>query len=200
MPRFFDFRVNDVSRPDVGRTVIDADNGLFTMLALNTNPIRFDYEYAANAEFGKPLVNSCFTLSLVVGMTVVDVSQNGINLGWQNVWMPNGLFVGDTIRAGTEVTQVRESKSRPNMGIVSVRSRGVNQHGDVVIELERSVLVYRRDAGPGAGMKRDGGGEAVMQPNEPLDRREILIFDHVPSFPPCGAVSPSRSDIPGNPL
>jgi acyl dehydratase len=150
MPRFFeDFRVGDVYRSAVGRTVIDADNVWFTMLTLNSNPIHFDYEYAAKTEFGKPLVNSCFTLSLVVGMTVADVSQNGINLGWQNVRMLRPLFVGDTLRTETEVTDVRESKSRSNMGIVSVRSRGLNQDGDVVIELERSVMVYRREGAPG---------------------------------------------------
>ncbi len=149
MPRYFeDFKVGDVYRSEVGRTVIDADNVWFTMLTLNTNPIHFDYEYAAKTEFKKPLVNSCFTLSLVVGMTVADVSQHGINLGWQNVKMPHPLFVGDTVRTETEVTEVRESKSRPNMGIVSVRTRGLNQHDDVVIELERSVMVYRRAAAP----------------------------------------------------
>ncbi len=151
MPRYFeDFGVGDVYRSSVGRTVIDADNVWFTMLTLNTNPIHFDYEYAAQTEFKKPLVNSCFTLSLVVGMTVADVSQNGINLGWQNVRMPHPLFVGDTVRTETEVTEVRESKSRPNMGIVSVRSRGINQDGTVVMELERSVMVYKREAAPEA--------------------------------------------------
>lgn len=151
MPKYFeDFKVGDVYRSAVGRTVIDADNVWFTMLTLNTNPIHFDYEYAARTEFGKPLVNSCFTLSLVVGMTVADVSQNGINLGWQDIRMPHPLFVGDTVRAETEVTEVRDSKSRPGMGIVSVRSRGLSQHGDVVIEFERSVMVYKRDGVPGA--------------------------------------------------
>lgn len=149
MPRYFeDFKVGDAYRSEVGRTVIDADNVWFTMLTLNTNPIHFDYEYAARTEFKKPLVNSCFTLSLVVGMTVADVSQHGINLGWQNVKMPHPLFVGDTVRTETEVIDVRVSNSRPNMGIVSVRTRGRNQHDDVVIELERSVMVYRRAAAP----------------------------------------------------
>lgn len=149
MPRFFeDFKVGDVYPSTVGRTVIDADNVWFTMLTMNTNPIHFDNEYAARTEFGKPLVNSCFTLSLVVGMTVADVSQNGINLGWQNVKMPHPLFVGDTVRAETEVIETRDSRSRPNMGIISVRSRGLNQHGNVVLELERSVLVYRKEGAP----------------------------------------------------
>jgi itaconyl-CoA hydratase len=150
VPRYFeDFRVGDVYRSTVGRTVLDADNVWFTMLTLNTNPIHFDYEYAAKTEFGRPLVNSCFTLSLVVGMTVADVSQNGINLGWREVRMPHPLFVGDTVRTETEVLNVRESRSRPEMGIVEVRTRGINQRGEVVIELERTVMVYKRAEGPG---------------------------------------------------
>jgi itaconyl-CoA hydratase len=152
MSRYFeDFVVGEVYRSQVGRTIIDADNVWFTMLTLNTNPIHFDYEYAARTEFGKPLVNSTFTLALVVGMTVADVSQNGVNLGWSSIKMPNPLFVGDTIRTATEVLETRESKSRPHMGVVTVRTRGLKQDGSVVIELERSVLVYCRGHGPEAG-------------------------------------------------
>ena len=145
MSRWFeDFEVGARFRSEYGRTILDADNVWFTMLTLNTNPIHFDYEFARATEFGRPLVNSCLTLSLVVGMSVADVSQNGINLGWSDVRMPAPLFVGDTLHAETEVVAVRPSESRPSMGVVTVLTRGRTQQGTVVIELTRSVLVRRR--------------------------------------------------------
>ena len=145
MSRWFeDFEVGGRFESEYGRTILDADNVWFTMLTLNTNPIHFDYEFASTTEFGRPLVNSCLTLSLVVGMSVADVSQNGINLGWSDVRMPAPLFVGDTLHAETEVVAVRASESRPSMGVVTVVTRGRTQEGTVVIELTRSVLVRRR--------------------------------------------------------
>ena len=145
MSRWFeDFEVGARFHSEYGRTILDVDNVWFTMLTLNTNPIHFDYEFASTTEFGRPLVNSCLTLSLVVGMSVADVSQNGINLGWSDVRMPAPLFVGDTLRAETEVVAVRASESRPSMGVVTVVTRGRTQEGTVVIELTRSVLVRRR--------------------------------------------------------
>jgi acyl dehydratase len=108
---------------------------------MNTNPIHFDAEYAATTEWGKPLVDSTFTLALVTGLSVEDVSERGVNLGWSEVRLPAPVFSGDTIRAETEVLSKRESSSRPGFGIVSVRTRGLNQRDEVVIEFERSIML-----------------------------------------------------------
>lgn len=128
-----------------GRTITPTDNMWFTLLTGNSNPIHLDETYAAKTEFGQPLVNSTLTLALATGLSVDDLSRNGINLGWDRVRMPNPLFPGDTLRCETEVLECRPSKSRPNMGIVKVRTIGSNQDGVGVIEFERTILVYRRD-------------------------------------------------------
>src|SRR6059058_3640101 len=117
-----------------GRTVLEADNTWFSLLTLNTNPIHFDAAYAAQTEWGKPLVDSTFTLALVTGLSVIDVSERAVNLGWREVTLPAPVFAGDTIRAETEILEKRESKSRPGYGVVTVRSRGLNQDDVVVIE------------------------------------------------------------------
>src|SRR3954463_7810331 len=108
-----DFEVGDIYQHPLGRTVLPVDNSWFTLLTQNTNPIHFDRHYAAQTEFGQPLVNSTFTLALVLGLTVADVSQNAVNLGWEEVRMPAPVFEGDTIYAQSEVLSVRESQSRP---------------------------------------------------------------------------------------
>lgn len=147
--RFYeDFSVGLVMRHPIGRTVTATDNSWFTLLTCNTNPIHFDRHYAAQTEFGQPLVNSTFTLALVLGLTVADVSQNAVNLGWDEVRMPAPVFEGDTIYAQSEVLSVRESESRPAMGIVGVRTTGFKQDGTVVMEFRRTVLVYKRGRGP----------------------------------------------------
>lgn len=148
--RFFeDFEVGDVYRHPLGRTITSADNRWFTQLTLNTNPVHFDEHYAAQTEFGRPLVNSCYTLALVTGMSVTDISQNAFaNLGWDEVRLPAPVFEGDTIYAESEVLELRPSRSRPNVGLVRVRTRGYNAHGTVVIEYLRSMLVFRRGQGP----------------------------------------------------
>ena len=128
-------------RSRFGRTVLEADNTWFTLLTLNTNPIHFDAEYAATTEWGRPLVDSTFTLALVTGLSVADVSERGVNLGWKEVRLPAPVFAGDTIRAETEVLSKRESQSRPDSGIVRVRTRGLNQHDEIVIEFERTIMV-----------------------------------------------------------
>ena len=130
-----------VYRSRFGRTVLEADNVWFTLLTLTTNPIHFDAHYAAQTEWKQPLVDSTFTLALVTGLSVVDVSERAVNLGWREVTLPAPVFAGDTIRAETEVLQKRESRSRPGFGVVTVRTRGVNQREETVIEFERSVLV-----------------------------------------------------------
>lgn len=136
-----ELEVGAVYRSRHGRTVLEADNVWFTLLTLNTNPIHFDAEYASGTEWGRPLVDSTFTLALVTGLSVADVSERGINLGWRDVRLPAPVFAGDTIRAETEVLAKRESRSRPDSGIVTVRTRGLNQRDEVVIEFERTVLV-----------------------------------------------------------
>ena len=130
-----------VYRSRFGRTVLDADNVWFTLLTMNTNPIHFDAEHAARTEWKRPLVDSTFTLALVTGLSVADVSERAVNLGWREVRLPAPVFAGDTIRAETEVVEKRESQSRPGQGIVTVRTRGLNQHDEVVIEFERTIMV-----------------------------------------------------------
>jgi acyl dehydratase len=142
---FEDFAVGDVYEHPLGRTVIDADNIWFTCMTMNTNPIHFDGEYASRTEFGRRLMNSCFTLALVTGQSVTDLTQNAVaNLGWDEVRLPNPLFEGDTVYSKSEVLETRESKSRPTVGIVRVRTTGVNQHGVSVIEFLRTFMVYKR--------------------------------------------------------
>jgi itaconyl-CoA hydratase len=124
-----------------GRTVLEADNVWFTLLTMNTNPIHFDAEYAAATDWQRPLVDSTFTLALVTGLSVADVSERAVNLGWREVRLPAPVFAGDTIRAETEVLEKRESASRPGQGIVTVRTRGLNQRDEVEIEFERTIMV-----------------------------------------------------------
>lgn len=141
---FEDFAVGQVFRHALGRTVTEGDNVWLTMITLNPNPIHFDREYAGQTEWGRPLVNSCFTLSLVTALSVADLSQNAVNLGWDQVRLPHPVFEGDTLYAQSEVLSVRESKSRPHQGIVGFRTVGYNQDGKPVITFDRTILVYRR--------------------------------------------------------
>jgi itaconyl-CoA hydratase len=136
-----ELEVGAVYRSRHGRTVLEADNVWFTLLTMNTNPIHFDAEYAATTEWERPLVDSTFTLALVTGLTVPDVSERGVNLGWDEVRLLKPVFTGDTIRAETEVLSKRESQSRPESGIVRVRTRGLNQRDEVVISFERSIML-----------------------------------------------------------
>lgn len=144
-----DFKVGDVYEHRPGRTITDTDNVWFTLLTMNTHPAHFDYEYAKQTEFGKPLVCSPFTVALLVGMSVSDISQKAIaNLGWNDIKLTHPLFPGDTLYAESEVLATRESKSRPEQGVVTVKTLGKNQHGDVVCSFERNVLVWKRGFGP----------------------------------------------------
>jgi itaconyl-CoA hydratase len=145
---FEDFQVGDIYRCRLGRTITEADNIWFTLLTNNTNQIHFNAEYAKRTEFGRPLVNSALTLAIVAGMGVADVSENGFALGWDWIRLPHPVFAGDTLYSESEVVEVRESKSRPEMGIVKVRTRGYNQDGKVVIEYERSIMVWKRAHAP----------------------------------------------------
>ena len=148
--RFFeDFEVGDVYEHPLGRTVTTTDNAWFTLLTQNTAPIHFDRAYAEQTEFGRPLVDSTFTVALVTGQSVTDVSQNVFaNLGWDEVRLPAPVFEGDTIYSRSEVLDKRESRSRGNVGIVTVKTTGYNQSGEVVITFRRTVMVYKKDHAP----------------------------------------------------
>ncbi len=147
--RFFeDFQVGDVYRSRIGRTISEADNTQFTLLTNNTNQIHFNEHYARGTEFGRPLVNSAFTIAVVAGLAVTDTSENGFALGWEGVELPNPLFAGDTLYAESEVMEARASRSRPGWGIVKLRQRGIKQDGTVVLVMTRSVMVPTRAAAP----------------------------------------------------
>jgi acyl dehydratase len=148
--RFYeDFEVGDVYQHPLGRTISESDNTWFTLISMNPNQLHFNQEYGARTEFGRRLVNSTLTLSIVTGMSVSDVSHNVIaNLGWDEVRLPNPLFIGDTLYAKTHVLEKRESKSRPHAGIVKVQTQGLNQDGVVVISFKRTIMVYKRGQAP----------------------------------------------------
>ena len=141
-----DFTVGDVYEHRPGRSITETDNIWFSLLTMNTHPLHFDNAYCAKTEFGKPLVNSCLTLSILVGMSVSDVSQKAIgNLGWNDIKLTAPVFIGDTIYAESEVLSKRESASRPTQGIVTVRTVGKKADGTQFMSFERTVLVPKRD-------------------------------------------------------
>ena len=143
-----DFDVGDVFRSRLGRTISEVDNTWFTLLTMNTNQVHFNVEYASQTEFGKPLIVSSLTVAIVLGLSVADTSENAIaNLGWDEIRLGRPVFAGDTLWAESEVLVVRESRSRPNCGIVEVRTRGVNQRSETVLEFRRSFMVLKRAAG-----------------------------------------------------
>ena len=145
---FEDFTVGDIYEHHPGRTISEADNTWFTLLTMNQHPLHFDAAYAARSEFGRPVVNSCLTLSIVAGMSVADVSQVAIaNLGWTDIRLTAPVFVGDTIYAESEVLAKRESASRPTQGIVTVRTAGRKEDGTVFMTYQRTVLVPKRGHG-----------------------------------------------------
>lgn len=145
---FEDFEVGAIYDHRPGRTITETDNIWFTLLTMNTHPLHFDNAYAAETEFKKPLVNSCLTLSMVVGMSVNDVSQKAIgNLGWTDIKLTKPVFVGDTIYAQSAVIAKRESASRPTQGIVTVHTKGLKADGTVFMEFDRTVLVPKRGHG-----------------------------------------------------
>ncbi|MBI3208200.1 MAG: MaoC family dehydratase [Candidatus Solibacter usitatus] len=145
---FEDFEPGQVIRHESGRTVTTTDNIWFSLLTANPNPIHIDAHYSAQTEFGRPLMNSTFTLALVTGLTVRDISLHGVNLGWDEIRMPAPLFEGDTVYAESKVLNARESKSRPDMGLIEVETKGYRQDGVIVMTYRRTVLVYKRGKGP----------------------------------------------------
>lgn len=146
--RFFeDFAVGDVYRHPLGRTVTETDNTWFTLLTMNTNQMHFNAPYAERSEFGKPLVVSTLTLAIAVGQSVTDLTQNAFaNLGWDDIRMTHPVFAGDTLYSESLVTGIRESGSRPHAGIVTVRTRALNQDGVEVCTFLRTFYVYRKGA------------------------------------------------------
>ena len=145
---FEDFQVGHIYEHRPGRTITDTDNFHFTLLTMNTHPAHFDYEFAKKTEFKKPLVCSPLTVALMVGMSVSDTSQKAVaNLGWDKIRLTHPLFPGDTLYAESEVLDKRESSSRPEQGIVTVKTIGKNQDGKVVCTFERTMLIWKRGFG-----------------------------------------------------
>lgn len=147
-----DFVAGDIFEHRPGRTITDADNIWMTLLTMNTQPVHFDAVFASRTEWKKMLVDSTLTLALLTGMSVRTVSAKVVaNLGWNNVKATHPVFAGDTLYAESTVLSKRESKSRPTQGIVTVRTRGVNQDGVEVMSFERTMLIYKRGHYPEAG-------------------------------------------------
>jgi acyl dehydratase len=133
----------------LGRTITETDNVLFNSLTMNTQPLHLNADFASKTHFGRPIVNGILTLGIVVGITVGDLTEGTIiaNLGYEQVKHPKPVFHGDTIYVETEVLEKRESKSKPDQGIVKLRHIGKNQVGDVICEVERTVLFLKRMPG-----------------------------------------------------
>jgi acyl dehydratase len=148
--RFYeDFTVGVTYEHVGGRTIDGTDNAWFTLLTNNSNEVHYNTDYAEKTLFGRRLVNSCLTVAVVTGLTVAGVSRNAAaNLGWDEIRLPDPVFEGDTLRARSTVLETRPSRSRPETGIVRVRTEGYKQDGTVVITFERTVLVYTRDGAP----------------------------------------------------
>ena len=148
--RYYDeWQVGDRVAHAIRRTVTETDNVLISALTHNPQPLHLDYEAAAKSEFGKPLVNSCFTFSLMIGVSVADTTLGTLvaNLGYDALKFPNPVFAGDTLRSETECIAVRESKSRPNAGIVTWAHRSFNQRDELVCECTRTALLLKKPNG-----------------------------------------------------
>jgi len=145
--KYFDeLNVGMVIQHSLGRTVTETDNVLFNSLTMNTQPLHLNADFASKTQFGRPIVNGILTMAIVVGITVGDLTEGTIvaNLGYEKVNHPRPVFHGDTIYVETEVLEKRESKSKPDQGIVKMRHRGKNQHGEIVCEVERTALFIKR--------------------------------------------------------
>ncbi len=145
--RYFDeWQVGDKIAHSITRTVTETDNVLISALTHNPQPLHLDHEAAAQSEFGKPLVNSIYTFGLMVGVSVADTTLGTLiaNLGYDKLIFPSPVFVGDTLRSETECLEVRESKSRPDAGIVTWEHRSFNQRGELVCKCTRSALLIKK--------------------------------------------------------
>ena len=147
---FEDFKVGDVYEHRPGRTISETDNTWFSLLTMNRHPSHCDAEFARKTEFGKCLVASPLTVAIMTGQSVSDVSQKAVaNLGWKEIRLLKPVFAGDTLYSETEVLTKRESEKRPEQGIVTIKTIGKNQHGEVVCDFERTMLIWKRGFGPG---------------------------------------------------
>ena len=145
--KYYDeLEVGAVIKHETGRTLTETDNLLFSSLTMNPQPLHINEDFAANTEFGQRIVNGIFTLGLLVGITVSDLTAGTIvaNLGYENVSHPKSMFHGDTLYVETEIVAKRESKSRPDCGIVTLKHIGRNQHGDICIEVTRAALFLKK--------------------------------------------------------
>jgi itaconyl-CoA hydratase len=144
-----DFVVGHIYEHRPGRTITEADNTWFTLLTMNTHPLHFDFEFAAKTEFKKPVVCSPLTVAIMTGQSVSDVSQKAVaNLGWKDIRLTKPVFAGDTLYSETEVLEKRESEKRPEQGVVTIRTIGKNQHGEIVCTFDRVMLIWKRGFGP----------------------------------------------------
>lgn len=152
---FEDFSVGDIYYHPFGKTVTEADNQMFTLMTQNVSKTHVDRNYAAGTTYKRPLVNSTFTLALVTGQSTMDLSMNVFaNLGWDEVRMPAPVFEGDTIYSRSKVLEMRESASRPTMGVVTVATEGFNQDGTIVVSFRRTFMIYKKGHLPSVASAR----------------------------------------------
>lgn len=147
---FEDLAVGMKIRHSLGRTITEMDNVLFSTLTMNPQPLHLNEDFATKTQFGQRIVNGIFTMGLIVGLTVGELTDGTIiaNLGYERVYHPKPVFHGDTIYVETEVLEKRESRSNPDRGVVRLKHLGRNQHGDVVCEIERTVLFLKQPTQP----------------------------------------------------
>ncbi len=152
---FEDFAVGDIYYHPFGKTVTQADNQWFTLLTQNVSKTHVDVNFAQATEFGKPLVNSTFTLALVTGQSTIDLSMNVFaHMGWDDVRMPKPVYEGDTLYSRSKVLSIRESSSRPTLGLITVATEGFNQDGIVILSFRRTFMIYKRGHLPGIEIAR----------------------------------------------
>ena len=141
-----EYEVGQIIRHPITRSITESDNVLFSVMTMNPQPLHIDFDYAAKSEWGKPLVNSLFTLGLMIGITVHETTLGTIvaNLGMTETSFPHPLFHGDTIRVETEIRSIRESKSKPDRGVVEMEHRAYNQHGVLVARCLRQTMIQKK--------------------------------------------------------
>ena len=168
--RFFeDFVVGDVYQHPFGRTISEADSTWFTQLTCNTNQNHFNADLAKSNPIsgGRIIVNSGLTVALVLGLSVIDMSQNAVaNLGWTDIKLTHPVYIGDTIYAESVCTEMRESSSRPNMGLITMFTRGLNQDGDQIVSWVRTVMLPKRETGIGQNYFPEAKNGPISAPEE----------------------------------
>jgi len=152
-----EFQLGMLFKHALHRTITEADNVTFSSMTHNPSPLHLDAEYMKTTEFGQPIVNSCLTLSLMVGISVGDTTlgTSVANLGWDDVRFPKPVFHGDTLHFETEVVAMRESQSRPNDGIITFAHRGYNQRGELIASCKRSALMMKQAVGDHRDSRQD---------------------------------------------